>query len=86
MRTTNPVILSVSHYGDATTAEMPLPKQERMIEALQDPDNWTGNGEPDGILFSGGGSVALRVPDEPRPLMLFADRAFAVSQWAGPAL
>ena len=55
MGTTNPVILNVSHYGDATTAEMSLPKQERMIEALQDPDNWMGSGKPDAILFSGGG-------------------------------
>src|ERR1700722_9223857 len=34
---------------------MSLPKQERMIEALQDPDNWLGGGQPDAILFSGGG-------------------------------
>jgi hypothetical protein len=33
----NPVILNISHYGDATTDEMSLPKQERMISSLQDP-------------------------------------------------
>lgn len=52
---TNPVILNVSHLGDATTEEMSLPKQERMIQALQDPDNWLTGGQPDAILFSGGG-------------------------------
>jgi len=50
-----PVILNLSHYGDATTAEMSLPKQQRMIEALQNPENWLGEGKPDAILFSGGG-------------------------------
>jgi hypothetical protein len=49
-----PVILNVSHYGDATTEEMSLPKQQRMIQALQDPSNWF-TGKPDAILFSGGG-------------------------------
>ena len=32
-----PVIYNISHYGDATTDEMALPKQERTIQALQDP-------------------------------------------------
>jgi hypothetical protein len=50
----NPVILNISHYGDATTEEMSLPKQQRMIEAIQDPSNWF-TGMPDAILFSGGG-------------------------------
>jgi hypothetical protein len=49
-----PAILNVSHYGDATTEEMSLPKQQRMIQALQDPSNWL-TGKPDAILFSGGG-------------------------------
>lgn len=52
----NPVILNVSHHGDATTDEMSLPKQERMINGLQDPSNWMGSGKPDVILFSGGGN------------------------------
>ncbi|HEY6873209.1 MAG TPA: hypothetical protein VI298_10835 [Geobacteraceae bacterium] len=52
----NPVILNLSHHGDATTDEMSLPKQQRMIEALQDSDNWMGSGKPDAILFSGGGN------------------------------
>lgn len=50
----NPVIQNVSHYGDATTAEMSWPKQERLIESLQDSANWV-DGAPDAILFSGGG-------------------------------
>jgi hypothetical protein len=50
----NPVIMNTAHFGDATTVEMSLPKQERMIAALQDPSNWV-NGKPDAILFSGGG-------------------------------
>ena len=52
----NPIILNISHYGDATTDEMSLPKQERMISSLQDPANWMGSGKPDAILFSGGGN------------------------------
>ena len=55
MGTTNPVILNIAHHGDATTTEMSLPKQERMIEALQGPDNWMASSKPDAILFSGGG-------------------------------
>jgi len=51
----NPVIQNVSHYGDATSQEMALPKQERLIQSLQDPANWMGAGKPDAILFSGGG-------------------------------
>src|SRR5262249_43087840 len=42
MGNVNPVILNVSHFGDATTEEMSLPKQQRMIDALHDPDNWMG--------------------------------------------
>lgn len=52
----NPVILNVSHYGDATTDEMAWPKQERLIQSLQDPANWLSAGKPDAILFSGGGN------------------------------
>lgn len=52
----NPVILNISHHGDATTDEMSLPKQERMIQALSDPANWLNEGKPDAILFSGGGN------------------------------
>ncbi len=51
----NPIILNVSHHGDATTEEMSWPKQQRMIDALQDPANWMESGKPDAILFSGGG-------------------------------
>jgi hypothetical protein len=56
MGAVNPMILNMSHYGDATTDEMSLPKQERMISALQDSANWMGAGKPDAILFSGGGN------------------------------
>src|SRR5208282_2686737 len=51
-----PVILNISHYGDATTDELSLPKQERMINALQDSNSWLSKGKPDAILFSGGGN------------------------------
>jgi len=51
----NPAIHNISHYGDATTEEMAWPKQERLIQSLQDPANWVG-GLPDAILFSGGGN------------------------------
>jgi hypothetical protein len=47
MGTVHPVIANPSHYGDATVDEMSLPKQRRrMIEALQDPDNWLGRASP----------------------------------------
>jgi hypothetical protein len=52
-----PVILNVSHYGDATTDEMSWPKQQKMIDAIADKNNWlNSNGLPDAILFSGGGN------------------------------
>jgi len=34
---------------------MSWPKQERMIQSLQDNANWLAEGKPDAILFSGGG-------------------------------
>jgi len=52
----HPHILSVAHWGEATTDELSLPKQERMKQALADPANWAGEGRPDAILFSGGGN------------------------------
>lgn len=55
MGTINPAVLNMSHYGDATTEELSLPKQQRMIEALQDKANWL-DGKPDALLFSGGGN------------------------------
>lgn len=55
MGAVNPIILNMSHYGDATTDEMALPKQQRMAAALADRSNWPG-GAPDAILFSGGGN------------------------------
>jgi hypothetical protein len=51
----NPVIQNVSHFGDATSEEMSWPKQERMIQSIQDPANWLDAAGPDAILFSGGG-------------------------------
>jgi hypothetical protein len=52
----SPLIANISHYGDATTDEMSLPKQERMIQQLHDSSNWMAGGKPDAILFSGGGN------------------------------
>jgi len=52
----SPLIVNVSHYGDATTEELSWPKQQRMIDAISDPANWIDNGKPDAILFSGGGN------------------------------
>jgi len=51
-----PLIQNISHFGDASTEEMSLPKQERLIESLQDKDNWSNGTGPDAILFSGGGN------------------------------
>jgi hypothetical protein len=39
-----PVILNMSHYGDATTTELSLPKQQRLRDSLQDPANWRASG------------------------------------------
>ena len=52
----NPYILNLSQWGDATTAEMSWPKQQKMISALQNESNWIESGKPDAILFSGGGN------------------------------
>ena len=56
MGNVHPLAANVSHYGDATTDEMSLPKQQRMIAELKDPANWLQSGKPDAILFSGGGN------------------------------
>ena len=56
MGSINPFIVNMSHHGDATTNEMSLPKQQRMIDALQNQANWLDTGKPDAILFSGGGN------------------------------
>src|SRR6202011_2116912 len=52
----NPYILNLSQWSLASTAEMSWPKQQLMITALQDPDNWLASQKPDAILFSGGGN------------------------------
>lgn len=52
----NPLILNIAHYGDASTTELSLTKQQRMIDVLNDPDNWGESHKPDAILFSGGGN------------------------------
>jgi hypothetical protein len=57
-----PVILNISHFGDAASTELSLPKQLRMIDALRNPNNWLGNGLPDAILFSGGGNDIVGDP------------------------
>ena len=46
-----PEILSLAHYGDATSVLMGLPKRQKLQDVLQDPDN----GAFDALLFSGGG-------------------------------
>ena len=51
----HPLIQNISHLGDATTEEMSLPKQQRLIQSLQDKANWLNGTGPDAILFSGGG-------------------------------
>jgi hypothetical protein len=51
-----PLIQNISHFGDATTEEMSLPKQQRLLQSLQDPANWANEKGPDAILFSGGGN------------------------------
>ena len=56
MGTINPVIVNIAHYGEASTDEMGLPKQQRMIQLLNDPSNWLSKGKPDAILFSAGGN------------------------------
>jgi hypothetical protein len=57
MGTVHPLILSLAHHGDATTDEMGLTKQQRMIKALGEKANWmAANKRPDAILFSGGGN------------------------------
>jgi hypothetical protein len=56
MGTVQPLIQNISHFGDATTDEMSLPKQLRMIESLKDQANWSNETGPDVILFSGGGN------------------------------
>jgi hypothetical protein len=56
MGAVHPLIQNISHFGDATTEEMSLPKQQRLIESLQDKDNWLDGIGPDAILFSGGGN------------------------------
>lgn len=53
----HPLIHNLSHWGDATTNEMELSKQQRMITALREEANWLPPKLlPDAILFSGGGN------------------------------
>jgi hypothetical protein len=56
MGDTHPLILNISHYGDATTEEMCLTRQQRLIQAVDDKANWVNASGPDAILFSGGGN------------------------------
>ena len=51
-----PLILNISHYGDATSEEMSLTRQQRLIQAIDDKANWANDSAPDAILFSGGGN------------------------------
>ena len=50
-----PIIHNISHWGEATTDEMGVAKQDRLIQELANSDNWF-DGKPDAILFSGGGN------------------------------
>jgi hypothetical protein len=50
-----PIILNLAHHGDASTDELSLPKQERLITELRNGANWP-KGKPDAILFSAGGN------------------------------
>ncbi|MBV8849163.1 MAG: SGNH/GDSL hydrolase family protein [Methylobacteriaceae bacterium] len=50
-----PTILNLAHHGFASTDEMALPKQEKIIQVLLDKSNWL-NGKPDAILISAGGN------------------------------
>ena len=51
----NPCILNISQWGDATTAEMSWPKQQKMITALQDKSNWLESGKPKFVHWPLGG-------------------------------
>jgi hypothetical protein len=56
MGDTQPLVLNLSHYGDATTEEMSLTLQQRLILAIDNKANWANDSAPDAILFSGGGN------------------------------
>ncbi|CDX38877.1 conserved hypothetical protein [Mesorhizobium sp. SOD10] len=51
----SPIIYSTAHRGDASTDEMSLPKQERILQLLMDKSKWP-NGKPDAIIASAGGN------------------------------
>ena len=40
MGTINPVIANISHHGEASTDEMSLPKQQHMVQLLEDPSRY----------------------------------------------
>ena len=45
MGSSNPAILNVSHYGEATTDELSLPKQQRMISGSAGSSELVGGGQ-----------------------------------------
>ena len=47
-----PFILNFAHHGDATTVELGVTRQKRLVDAIHD----SANGNIDAILFSGGGN------------------------------
>jgi len=47
-------VVSLAHFGLATTEELGLSRQRDMISTLRNAANWA-DGKPDAILFSGGG-------------------------------
>jgi hypothetical protein len=50
-----PVILSLAHYGQASTQALRWQIQDKAITALQSPSQWTNGKGPDAILASFGG-------------------------------
>ncbi|TSE13525.1 SGNH/GDSL hydrolase family protein [Mesorhizobium intechi] len=50
-----PIIYSTAHRGDASTDEMSLPKQQRILDLLVDKSKWP-SGKPDAIIVSAGGN------------------------------
>jgi len=60
MGSPSPKILNLSHFGDATTDEMGLAKQKRLIKALSTPQNWL-SGKPD-VILSPAAAMTCRRP------------------------
>jgi hypothetical protein len=59
--TPEPNVLRFAYYGWPMTTIMGLAQQQQIIDALNDPDDWT-SGKPDAILISGGGDDIVGDP------------------------